>query len=355
MSDTPKIPIKNIYQMLCYAWNVLEQSDKVLVGSEEFDNIYNLLARIYINGTNSIIKRNLNKYYILEKDSCSTLKGKINIADSMKEMAAHNGRMVCEYDDFSDDIKLNQIIKKTINILIKSQQLDSELKKKLTNLRLYFSHIKEIQLSSELFSSLKYNRNNNHYRMLMSISQLIYQGLITNEADNKLLFSDFIRDKQMSGLYEKFVLEFYKSHLDRKIYNIHAPKIKWNLDDVISEENFALLPEMRTDIVIENMDTKIQLIIDTKYYAETLVSSNWTDVAKVRTGHLYQIYAYVNNSKYDGNVSGMLLYPTIEKEINANFPVGGCSIGIRTLNLNTEWEDISQRLLDIVKEAFIES
>lgn len=26
--------------MLCYAWNVLEQSDNVLLGSEEFDNIY---------------------------------------------------------------------------------------------------------------------------------------------------------------------------------------------------------------------------------------------------------------------------------------------------------------------------
>ena len=79
MNESPKIPIKNIYYMLCYAWNVLEQSDNVLLGSEEFDNIYNLFARIYINGTGSLIKRGFNRYYIQKNRETSTLKGKINI------------------------------------------------------------------------------------------------------------------------------------------------------------------------------------------------------------------------------------------------------------------------------------
>ncbi|NBK99782.1 MAG: hypothetical protein EOM50_17580 [Erysipelotrichia bacterium] len=65
--------------MLCYAWNVLEQSDNVLLGSEKFDNIYNLFARIYINGTGSLIKRGFNRYYIQKNRETSTLKGKINI------------------------------------------------------------------------------------------------------------------------------------------------------------------------------------------------------------------------------------------------------------------------------------
>ncbi len=348
MSNSPKIPIKNIYYMLCYAWNVLEQSDNIFLGSEKFDNIYNLFARIYINGTSSLIKRGLNRYYIQENEAISTIKGKINISYSIKKQTFHNGRMICQYDNFSEDIKLNQIVKTTISILIKSSKLDTDLRNKLLKLRVYFSDIQDIQFSKALFSSLRYNRNNYHYRMLINISQLIYQGLITNEAENEFSFSDFVRDRQMSKLYEKFVLNFYRMHLDERIYTVHSPKLKWNLDEEISEEDLSLLPEMRTDIVIENKVKNIQLIIDTKYYAQTLVASNWTDIEKVRTGHLFQILAYVNNSDFKGNVKGMLLYPTIEKDINAKFPIGGKSINIKTLNLDSEWKNISDRLLSFV-------
>lgn len=348
MNSNPIIPIKNIYYMLCYAWNVLEQSNNIFVGSETFDNIYNLFARIYINGTSSLIKRGLNRYYIRENESVSTLKGKINVTDSLKQQTFRHGRMICEYDYFSKNIKLNQILKTTINILTKSPQLDFDLREKLLKLRLYFSDIQDIHFSKALFSSLRYNRNNYHYQMLINISQLIYQGLIINEVDNEITFSDFIRDKQMSKLYEKFVLNFYRVHLDKTVYNVHAPKLKWDLDEKISEEDLSLLPEMRTDIVVENKIENTQLIIDTKYYAQTLVTSNWTDIEKVRTSHLFQILTYVSSSDFSGKIKGMLLYPTIEKEINANFPIGGRSIGIRTLDLDVEWKDISDRLLSLV-------
>lgn len=334
--------------MLSYAWNVLEQSDNIYLGTEKFDNIYNLFARIYISGISNLIKRGFNRYYIQENEVISAIKGKINISDSIKAQTFINGRMNCQYDDFSKDIKLNQIIKTTINILIKSPQLDKDLRNKLLKIKLHFSDIKTIAFSKSLFSSLRYNRNNSHYRMLINISELIYNGLITNEGNADVLFLDFVRDNQMAKLYEKFVLNFYKKHLDEAIYSVHAPKINWNLDEEVSNEELSLLPEMRTDIVIDNKVRNSQLIIDTKYYAQTLVSSNWTDIEKIRTAHLFQIIAYVNNSNFTGDIRGMLLYPTVDKELNANYPISGKSIGIRTLNLNSEWEDISDRLLSFV-------
>lgn len=346
--DSPRIPIKNIYYMLCYSWNVLEQSDNVLLGSEKFDNIYNLLSKIYINGVNSLIKRGFSRYYILENESSSIIKGKINVSESIKKQTIHRANMICQYDDFSQNIKLNQIVKTTINMLIKAPQLDLNLKNKLIKLRLAFTDIDEVRLSREIFASLRYNKNNYHYRMLVNISQLLYQGLITNEEEDNIQFADFVRDSQMAKLFEKFILNFYKMHLDEKVYTVHSPKINWNLDGEVSEEEISLLPEMRTDIVIENKMTNTQLIIDTKYYVKTLVTSNWGDIEKVRTGHLYQILAYVDNSKFEGDIKGLLLYPTVEKEINAKFPIGGKNVGIRTLNLDDEWCNIVNRLIEIV-------
>ena len=44
--DTP-IPIKNLFYMLCYAWNVLAISDDISVGSDDYDDAYNLLASLF--------------------------------------------------------------------------------------------------------------------------------------------------------------------------------------------------------------------------------------------------------------------------------------------------------------------
>ena len=108
----------------------------------------------------------------------------------------------------------------------------------------------------------------------------------------------------MQKLYEKFVLNFYRYHLDSKIYRVHAPKLRWQLGQNINEQDLTLLPNMETDVVIENKFYHTQLVIDTKFYSKTLVSGYRTDIEKVRIGHLYQIYAYINNSSFNGRGNG---------------------------------------------------
>lgn len=348
MESKPKIPIKNIYYMLSYAWGILEESDTINVGSEEFDNIYNLLSRIYINGIINLKKRGFSRYYIEKKELISTLRGKIDISSSIKNQSIQQGKMICSFDEFSENIILNQIIKTTIGLLTKAPALDKTLRKQLLKQEMYFTDISHIILSDSLFSSLRYNRNNKHYQLLINISELIYKGLITKEKENEYIFSDFIRDEQMANLYEKFVLNFYKLHLDSSIYKVHAPKLNWDIEVEAKEEDLLLLPEMRTDIVVENKAKNTQMIIDTKYYSKTLVKGNRSDIEKLRTSHLYQIFAYLSNSRYEGKKEGVLLYPTIDKDLDAIFPITNKRIMIKTLNLNTKWSNIEKRLLSII-------
>ena len=59
-----KIPIKNIYQILCYAWNIIDYKDNNVCGNEEFDSIYNLLGRILVKEVTKLCKRGFYKEYI---------------------------------------------------------------------------------------------------------------------------------------------------------------------------------------------------------------------------------------------------------------------------------------------------
>lgn len=349
MDRISKIPIKNIYYMLCYAWEMVDKAEEVSVGNEDFDNIYNLLCKMYIKEMDSLTRRGFNKYYLRNEDELSSLRGKINVSTSIKGQTLFSRKLFCEFDEFCKDIKLNKILKTTLNLFLKSPNLDKELREKLIKLKVYFSGINEVKLSKELFSSLRYNRHNNHYKVLINISQLLYEGLITNEEDGEFKFSAFIKENQMAKLYEKFILNFYKVNLDSKVYKVYSPKIKWKLTGEIDEEALELLPEMRTDIVIENKIEKTQLIIDAKYYEETLVSSGWGNRKKIRTSHLYQILAYVNNSDFQGRVSGVILYPEIYEKINSKFFVDFKEIKVVTINLKNEWIKIFKSLNEIAK------
>ncbi len=41
------IPIENIYYLLCYAWNKLDEKDRVAVSAEDYTKLLDLLAKAF--------------------------------------------------------------------------------------------------------------------------------------------------------------------------------------------------------------------------------------------------------------------------------------------------------------------
>ena len=107
---------------------------------------------------------------------------------------------------------------------------------------------------------------------------------------------------------------------------------------------------MQTDITIESKDQKF--IIDTKYYKSTLQEHTNYDVKKIHSNNLYQLFAYLKNTEHrselDNNCIGMLLYPTIDKEVKLDYRQNNQRVLIRTINLYKHWKDIRLDLLDLI-------
>ena len=343
-----KIPIRNIYYMLSYAWEQLKTDESKDVDSVEFDNIYNLLTKIYIQGLKSIIKRGIYKDYIEESSELCTLKGKVNIKKSINKLSFLKNKMVCEYDNFSIDNNLNRIVKATIDLLIRNEAVDKDYKKELKLHSFYFENIPIIDISIDSFSRLKYNKNNIHYKLLIDISKLIYEGLLATEENGQVKFLNFIRDKQLADLYEKFVLNFYKKKLSRR-YRVHSPIINWDATSNIGED-LKYLPIMKTDIVVEDKIEDIQIIIDTKFYSNTLMKSQHQSNGKINSNNLYQIYSYINNSDFYGQIKGILLYPQIYEKIDVDYIIRDKKISIKTVNLDDDWVNIEERLIALIEK-----
>ncbi|MBS5823681.1 MAG: 5-methylcytosine-specific restriction endonuclease system specificity protein McrC [Clostridium argentinense] len=342
---TKKIPIRNIYYMLSYAYDVLKEGDNVNLSDEEFDNIYNLFAKILINGLNLLIKRGFNKEYVCVSDELPVLRGKVSINDTLKRQSFIHGKISCEYDELSSNVLFNQIIKTTIITLINYKKLDKQIKNQLIHVNRYFQEVDAVRLQKSHFSRISYHRNNRFYKLILDICELIFDEVIVTSQKGETIFKDFIRDNRMAALYEKFILNFYKKELTSVL--VYSPIFQWQKDDDFEHVGESFLPVMRTDIVLQNKER--QLIIDAKYYTNALQIRNVGDTKKLISGNLYQIYTYINNSTFTGEKAGMLIYPVVDTELDFVYSIQGQKIYVKTLNLNTKWEDIYRRLKEIAE------
>ena len=333
--------------MLSYAFYNLNEDNYNRIQTEEFENTADLFSEILSIGVAKQIKQGLVKDYIDVKETTSSIRGKIEITESINSQSFLKRQLTCTYDEFSVNCYLNQILKSTMNLLLKSD-ISRRNKKKLKKLLMYFSEVDLIDLKS-INWKIRFDRNNQNYRMLIGVCYLTVKGLLqtTRKGDVKLM--KFLDDQRMSRLYEKFILNYYKK--EHPEINASASQIKWQLDD---EEDF-MLPRMQSDIMLEYKDNV--LIIDAKYYKNTLQS--YYDVNTLHSGNLYQVFTYVKNKQVENlekDVSGMLLYARTDEEVlpDNTYKMSGNTISVKTLDLNQDFELIKGQLDEIAMGLYHE-
>ena len=341
------IPVQNVYYMLSYAFKVLNEQGYKRIVTEEFNNTAELMAAILEKGIAIQLKRGLGKEYIPQTEALSSLRGKIDIAESIKTQGMLRKKLICTYDEFSVNSTMNRIIKSTAELLLKSDIAKSR-KKELRKLMVFFADVTSIDLYSVNWN-LPYNRNNQTYRMLISICYLVVKGLIQTNTDGTTKLMDFLDEQRMCCLYEKFILEYYRKHYPE--LTVSASQIPWSLDDGVG----TMLPVMQSDIHLQRGNTV--LIIDAKYYSHT--TQVQFDKHTLHSNNLYQIFTYVKNRSYqfgeeENSVSGMLLYAKTEEEIQPDnvYQMHGSQISVKTLDLNLPFAEIASQMDRIVETHF---
>ena len=329
MINDKGILIRNIYYMLSYAFQELRRNNYDEISKEDFEYIQDLFAEILYKGISYQLKQGLYREYIERHDTLSVLRGKLDMVETIKNRVRHKQVLSCEFDELSENNIFNQIIKTTAGILIREKTVSSKRKNQLKSILPFFDGVSVIDPFNIHWNMLRFQRNNQTYKMLMNICYFILDGMLMTTEAGAYKMATFA-DDHMNRLFEKFVLEYYD-------------QIAWDITD---RETAAIdfLPTMKTDITLHKGNRT--LIIDTKYYGHMMQEQ--FDKQTIHSGNLYQIFTYVKNLDKDntGNVSGMLLYArtqeSIAPDLDATF--GKNRIMVRTLDLNLEFEGIRRQL-----------
>ena len=337
------IPIRNIYYLLCYAWDHVREGETVDVGSEEFSEMADLFAKVLNEGVSRLISRGLDRDYLAVSEDIRGLKGKLDLATTVKRNLLLTGKTHCAFDELSYDVPQNQILKATLRQLGMVTRLDPEQRRRAGRLYRKLDAVSDVPLRPRLFRTVRIHRNNQFYSFLLHLCRIIYDNLLVNQEEGTAEFYDFREDERKMGLlFERFVRRFYERETN---YAVDAPEMGW-FGAVGIETDLRRLPRMRTDVVLRSPARTI--IVDTKFYKEPL--STWYGGKTIRSGHLYQVFAYAMNWAAGASQSGerepegWLLYAAVDGEFDYRFELMGRPIRVCSVDLGQDWRTVERRL-----------
>jgi 5-methylcytosine-specific restriction enzyme subunit McrC len=113
---------------------------------------------------------------------------------------------------------------------------------------------------------------------------------------------------------------------------------------------YTILHSAKVEI-LTNEQAKRRIVIDTKF--TSIVTKGWHREESLRSGYVYQIYAYLRSQVGNGDVlanqaSGLLLHPAIGEMVDEAVIIQGHSIRFATVDLGETAEKLRAQLLKVV-------
>jgi 5-methylcytosine-specific restriction enzyme subunit McrC len=346
MRRSDMIPIGNLYYLLCYAWNRLDERDFVEVDALPRQDLPNLLARILINGVKRLLRQGIDRIYVACTQDSQNPRGKIDITDSLKRGLLPRNTVACVVDELSRDVLQNRIIRTTLHRLASTAEIDLGLCHDLRVLEKQLGDVSLVPLRAEHFARVQLHRNNAFYRFLLHVCELAFFALLADERHGEYRFKDFVRDEvRMRKIFQEFVYNFFR--IEQKHFSVSSERLNWDTS-YVDAGALAFLPDMITDVCLSTSSRKI--VIECKFSHEVL-RENWGKLS-ARSEHLYQLFAYLKHLERRGGANehcdGLLLYPTVTHPVDFVFDTQGHTVRVVTLNLREAWNAIRAQLLDLL-------
>jgi 5-methylcytosine-specific restriction enzyme subunit McrC len=345
-----KIPIENVYYLLCYAWGHAEEADMVDVAElEGVEHVYDLLGTVLSEGTSRLLRRGLDRGYRELRHDVAGIRGKWDIGETAKTALRRRGRTACVFEELSHDVPHNRILKSTLRLLLRLPKLDKRVRDKVRAVYDRLEGISQIRVDRHAFRQIQLDRNRRTYLFLLSVCALVHEESIASEHTGEARFRDFRDDyAKMWQLFEDFVKEFYVREQQEYRVNPGGRRIRWFGLDAATPEDRTLVPRMSADVILDGPSRRI--VLDAKFYLEAL--THRFGKPKLKSGNLYQLLAYLRNREATTppgpKHEGILLYPVVDSPLAADVRLEGFRIQARGVDLGQAWRDVRHSMLDVL-------
>lgn len=352
-----RIPVRNLWLLMFYASDLFRQlgHDKHAV-EDVPEEIPDLIAEVLVRAVEQRIRKNLGFGYQSREAVLGRVRGRIDLLQTERHQLLDRGRVACRFDELTVDTPRNRFVRAALEHIatfVKRRELAQECRSMASTLRRM--GVTGQTSARNAVSVAQFGRHDVDDQRMVTAAQLAFDLVLpTEESGAKHLPVPEREITWVRKLYEKAVAEFYKVVLRPPKWRVRAQhSLTWPIEGETSGID-RILPGMRTDIEIDNLESHQRIVIDTKF--TSIVTRGWYREEAIRSGYLYQIYAYLrsqekNGDPYSDTASGLLLHPAIGDPVDESVVIQGHNIRFATVNLAGSPGEIRRQLLRVVELA----
>ena len=254
-----------------------------------------LIAR-FASLAHDAVRRGMPRAYVAHEEDLPALRGRLDVTRQFTTLAATPHRLSCRYDEFSDNIALNQVIKAAIHRLRRLARSHSN-QRSLAELLLIYADVSDVPAAMLRWDRIVPDRINLRWQGLLRLSKLIlgdrFQNSAAGGADGFSLLFD------MNALFERYVARLLDPIATN--FGVRLRAQGGRQPCLYPETGENALFETEPDLRLLRRDGRVAVVLDTKWKALT-VDRNMG----VKEADIYQMMAYAQI--YDCGAL-VLLYP----------------------------------------------
>ncbi len=342
----PRVPITNLFYLLCYALNRLELREEVPVAALEGATPSDVLALVLGAETRRLRLRGVPLAYRTRGEDTRAPRGRFAMGETMGRVLLPQGRVHCEISELTPDVPFNRALKAGLRALAAHPDVDAARRQGLRRHAVAFGEVADVRLAADVLAEARAGRLEPSHRRLLALLELVRLGLPEPDRDGPARLPDFFGSPQAMGrLFEDFVAAFWAAEQDR--FHVSKRQVPWSVE--ASEADRALLPVMEGDVLLTAPGRRV--LVECKFASHTLASRDGGR-SKLRSEHLYQLGTYLGHLRRTPGPPpvGVLLYAQVERPLDLRYRLDGTELRVRSLDLAQPWWAIHHALLALAEE-----
>lgn len=353
-----RIPVRNLWLLMLYASDLFRDLEKAKIAVEDNpDDIPDLVAEMFCRQVERRIQRNLSYGYQSREAVLGRVRGRIDLLNTERHRLLDRGKVACRFDELTADTARNRFVRaalEEISKIVSRGSLAHRCRSLAASLR-RMGVTGERPGRSEV-SIDRFGRHDADDQPMVSAAHLAFNLALPTEAAGAKHLS--LPDREITWirkLYEKGIAGFYDVVLSTKGWRVDTGKtIGWLIESKTSGID-KILPSMRTDIILDHSGAGRRIVIDTKF--TSVVTRGWYREETLRSGYIYQIYAYLRSQEGNGdllaaNATGLLLHPSVGNMVNEAVVIQNHEIQFATVDLGATAKEIREQLLQVVEKSY---
>ncbi|MBM4442781.1 MAG: 5-methylcytosine-specific restriction endonuclease system specificity protein McrC [Candidatus Rokubacteria bacterium] len=352
-----RIPLRNIWLLMLYASDIARFAGRFdALVEKDLDDLPNLVAQLLSREVERRMRRNLSRGYRHREAVLTRVRGRIDALATFSERLLDRGAVACRFDELTIDTPRNRWVRAALDRIAQSVT-KRELAYCCRSLAadLARAGVSGLRPSRGDLAKEQLGRNDDADRFMLAVARLAFDlALPTEEAGTAPLAAPDREEHWVRRLFEKAVAGFYAVELMPRGWKVASGAVLHWPVTMASEGMKAILPIMKTDILLDTPAHQ-RIVVDTKFTA--IVSRSWYREESLKSGYLYQIYAYLRSQERSddptssrNHATGILLHPAIDRKIDESVTVQGHRLRFITVDLSQRPQAIRQALLAVVSE-----